>query len=201
MDKKLRSRCCCSPVRTSTQGTRKETHRCIGRRVTRARSLHCCIRPPGSSATPWERESIVAILLGAGAKFDAKDAHGRTPVYWAASRGHHTVVEALLEAGADGSVRAMNGTTPLHAAAMRNTSRVMRVLLATDVEADARDENGDTPLHAAASRGLISGVQVLLGAGTEVESKDDDGNTPLSLAVQHERDVVAEILRDHGARD
>jgi ankyrin repeat protein len=42
----------------------------------------------------------VKLLLEKGAELEAKDQYGRTPLLWAADKGHETVVKLLLEKGA-----------------------------------------------------------------------------------------------------
>ena len=62
---------------------------------------------------------VVELLLGAGAKVEAKTQIGEyTPLHVASEGAHAAVVRALLEAGADpGAVTTTTGATPLHLAA------------------------------------------------------------------------------------
>jgi ankyrin repeat protein len=52
-------------------------------------------------ATKNGHESIIKLLLEAGAKVEAKDDNGRTPLLLAAENGHEAVVKLLLEAKAN----------------------------------------------------------------------------------------------------
>ena len=43
---------------------------------------------------------MVKLLLEKGAELETKDNDGRTPLSWAAEKGHEAVVKLLLEKGA-----------------------------------------------------------------------------------------------------
>jgi ankyrin repeat protein len=72
---------------------------------------------------------LSAILLDAGADPDARDAQGRSPLYWAAAAGQAAVVEVLLMQGADIHLAARTGETPLVVAARNGHEAVVRSLL------------------------------------------------------------------------
>ena len=55
------------------------------------------------------------VLLESGAKVNAKDGYGRTPLHWAAEAGESDVVQLLVAAGADLNAAAEDGVTPLAA--------------------------------------------------------------------------------------
>jgi ankyrin repeat protein len=63
---------------------------------------------------------VVRLLLEKGAEPDSKDNGGRTPLSWAAKRGHEAVVRLLLEKGADDG-----GRTPWSWAAGRHEGVVL----------------------------------------------------------------------------
>ncbi len=48
---------------------------------------------------------MVRILLAGGAITDSRSRHGRTPLHWAAIKGHAGVVSLLLSYGADHEAR------------------------------------------------------------------------------------------------
>jgi ankyrin repeat protein len=43
---------------------------------------------------------VVKQLLDKGANLESKDKYGRTPLLWAAEKGHEAVVKQLLDKGA-----------------------------------------------------------------------------------------------------
>ena len=76
--------------------------------------------------------------LAAGAKIDARDRHGSTPLHKAASRGKAATVNALLAAGAKIDARNKRGETPLHRAAGGFKMDMVNALLAAGAKIDAR---------------------------------------------------------------
>jgi ankyrin repeat protein len=69
-------------------------------------------------------------LLKKGHNLDFKDTYGRTPLSWAAEKGHEAVVKLLLEKGAKlGSKDRWTDTTPLSLAAKYGHEAVVKLLL------------------------------------------------------------------------
>jgi ankyrin repeat protein len=57
-----------------------------------------------------------------------------------------------------------------------------------------------TPLHEAAQNGMLEVTQWLLERGAHVNPRlSSSGKTPLALAIEHQHEAVAELLRRHGA--
>ncbi|XP_066264256.1 serine/threonine-protein phosphatase 6 regulatory ankyrin repeat subunit A-like [Branchiostoma lanceolatum] len=143
-------------------------------------------------------------LLAEGVNPNAADRWQRTPLHWAARRGHHGIVSALLTAGADVSVRDEKQSTPLHLAAMNSTGQYETVsaLLTAGADVNARDEQQRTPLHLAARDGHVS---ALLAAGADVNARDKEQMTPLHEAARngHHKSVSALLAAgaDVNARD
>jgi ankyrin repeat protein len=69
----------------------------------------------------------------------SKDNDGRTPLHWAAEKGHKGVMELLLANQADINARNNNGRTPMQLASAKDHKDVVELLLAkgADVNADA----------------------------------------------------------------
>jgi ankyrin repeat protein len=66
---------------------------------------------------------------------------------------------------------------------------------------NAQDEHGRTALHVAADEGWTYYATILIERGTNIHKADTEGDTPLDYAVFREHREVAELLREHGARD
>ena len=116
------------------------------------------------------RLACLHVLLEAGANVNVLDAHQRTPLHFAAGRGHAKVVAALIKAGADVNRGDAVNRTPLHWACSRIDSDVEPawVLIKNGAEVDARTCHGQTPLECASVSSYSSHrrfVPILLRAG------------------------------------
>jgi hypothetical protein len=148
-------------------------------------------------------DEAVIDLLG-GNSPDSKDTHSRTPLSWAAERGHEGVVTLLLATGQvdvdskDSKYR----QTPLSWAAKRGHEAVVQLLLATEkVDADLKDLWSRTPLSWAAESGREGVVTLLLATGqVDVDSKDSKyKQTPLSWAAKSGHEGVVQLLLNNNA--
>lgn len=133
-------------------------------------------------------------LISDSASVDLPDKCGRTPLSWAAEKGHTAMVKLLLNLGANADCKDIGGQTPLSWASKRGHEEVVRLLLREGVDPDSKSESGRTPLSKAAANGHTSIVQLLLAAGVEVESRDEDDVTPLLRAVQNGHTGVVQLL-------
>jgi hypothetical protein len=72
---------------------------------------------------------MMGMLLEDGHDSDCKDSHGRTPLSWAADKGHEAVVRLLLaRADVEADPKDRRGQTPLAWAAANGHERVVRLL-------------------------------------------------------------------------
>lgn len=90
-------------------------------------------------------------LVDAGTfEVDHSDAERRTPLIWAADRGHAELCKALLKRGADVNAQDDDGQTALHYAAMCGHIEIVRVLLsAENVDRGLCDNEGQAPFDVA----------------------------------------------------
>ena len=78
---------------------------------------------------------IVKLLLVGGADVESKDRPcGRTPLLWAAVKGHEAVVKLLLAREADVESKDRIGKTPLLLAAWNGHEAVVKLLLKKGAE-------------------------------------------------------------------
>jgi len=154
--------------------------------------------------------AIVASLLKAGAKADARDAGkaGSTPLIRAARSGHAHLVALLVGAGANIEATNNSGNTPLIVCCQNAANKgneapklatVQALLLAgADVKAA---KGGWTAMHWCANYGWASVVPALaaVGFGATEAKTDDTHATPLILACSNvngappaEFDLIAE---------
>ncbi|OAP55332.1 hypothetical protein AYL99_10305 [Fonsecaea erecta] len=140
-------------------------------------------------------------FLCALSKFNIEQAgeDRRTPLSWAAGRGHSATVKILLEKGANLECKDKHNETPLSWAAKRGHKEMLRLLLKKGAERDSKDNSGRTPLSRAAEHGHKEVVQILLENGAERDFKDNSGGTPLSWAAERGNKEVVQLLLEKGA--
>ena len=145
-----------------------------------------------------DREECLRALMAHGAKRDATDNHGRTPLHDASLWNLSDVARILLEAGAEVNCADESGKTPLHLAAMGqgdDSAACLKLLLAAGADPNARDADGNSPLHEAAGVssserwGDRDAVRVLEEAGADPTLRNKDGQTPQEL-ISHGRTLT-----------
>ena len=124
-------------------------------------------------AAYWDDDSTADLLIRAGAKVDAADDHGITPLWLACANGGSTrIIERLLAAGANPDAAHTNGETALMSAARTaNRAAVERLLAA---RADVRGKEaarGQDALMWAAAQGHREIVHALVGAGADLRAR------------------------------
>ena len=163
--------------------------------------------PLHSAASSGRSPAAVALLLSLLSSPSAKDGAAaaaaasaadprtsgkRTPLHYAASKGHAEIVRVLLAAGADPAAADGTGARPLHrAAGGAGSLDVLRSLLAAATVAaaggkpaiDARDRWGRTALMAAAAAGRKGAALLLVARGASLEVTDGEGRTALEVAT------------------
>jgi len=144
---------------------------------------------------------VVAVLLEADAKVNAKDGAGETPLMKAvAFNKNKEVVAVLLEAGAKINARNRLGETPLFLAVSWGNPAGIAALVAGGAEVNARNELGETPLLLAAGSEDPALVAALVAAGADVHARNESGETPLFLAASSGSPAAVVALLAAGAR-
>ena len=132
--------------------------------------------PDGATALYWaargDHLGIVRLLLGAGARVDAADRYGITPLALAAINGSAPVVGALLAAGADAKGRVGDGETVLMAAARTGRVDAATLLLDRGADPNAREPwQDETALMWAAGENHREMVRLLASRGAELDAR------------------------------
>ena len=135
---------------------------------------------------------------------ELKDECDRTPLSWAAERGHEYFVKMLIERyEVDIDAKDNNRMTPLLVAAATGREAVVRLLIERGgVEINAKDNYGRTPLFIAASHGYEAVVRLLIKQGdVDINAKNINGMTPLSVAAAKGHEAVIRLLIERGDVD
>lgn len=127
-----------------------------------------------SDADMQKRIAIAKVLVEHGAGIDRGDAHGRTPLGWAAFRSHTALVAALIELGADVNCRedSWQHGTPL-----------------TNAISGIKEEDQE----------LVKLVTLILDKGANPNQFGCDWYSPLVSAIRHQRPKICELLIERGA--
>jgi ankyrin repeat protein len=142
------------------------------------------------------RPSIATVLLKAGARPDAVDAAGETPLFLAASRAQGLAnVEVLLSASAKPDIAARNGRAPLHEAVAAGHRAIAEALLRGGASPSPKDQDGDTPLHLAARQDAVEMVELLLKYGADTKARNRLGEAPIDTARKGYRVRAEDALR------
>lgn len=121
----------------------------------------------------------VQSLIARGAKVNAVDTKGRTPLMHAIQQGSMPNFTRLVDSGADITF-ATRDATPVHRAVHHGRHAMVNALLARGVDVNARAGlHQRTALHVAAKRGDVAIVQALVEHGARVNAVDGRQSTPL----------------------
>jgi uncharacterized protein len=113
------------------------------------------------------------LLIRAGAKVNAANDLGATPLWTASLNGSAAMVRRLLEAGADPNLALLLGETPLMVASRSGNPEVVEQLLAKGAKANARAARGQTALMWAVAQKHPDVVKVLLAHGADVHARSE----------------------------
>ena len=143
--------------------------------------------------------STLQTALDQSHEADPRDEQGRTPLSWAALKGHGAVVDFLADQDdVDINSKDKSSRTPLLLAAREGHEAVVALLIRRpDIKVDMADDCDQTPLLWAARRGHLKIVNLLVQqAGAAADKGDRWSRTPLSWAAQKGHEVVVKYLLD-----
>ncbi len=130
-------------------------------------------------------DMIVACRVN-GAKLDAKNKVGFTPLHVAIIHDNLSAIRQLLNLGADLNMQDNLGRTPLHLTAQYGRLISARLLHGRQCDLNLRDKEGQTALHLAVKHGHKRLVKRLLDYGISPIIRDNQGKVARYWATAHE---------------
>lgn len=150
----------------------------------------------------------VELLLLSGARVDARDKHGYTPLMRACENGHEDArtrgekqrtAMMLIDSGANVNARSDDGLTPLFLACRAGFEAIASRLVDEGAQVHATHKCRFTPLMRAALRGLEETARMLVENEACVNASNDNGDTALILACRNGHESTANMLVEEGA--
>src|SRR5262249_9791045 len=150
-------------------------------------------------AAHWDDLDTADLLIRAGAKVQAANSYGITPLALACTNGNAAMVTLLLKAGADPNAARSTGETPLMTASRTGSIETVKALLARGARADAKEPlEGQTALMWAISERHADIARVLIEQGADVHARTTSGFSPLLFAARVGDLASTRMLLDAG---
>ena len=110
------------------------------------------------------------------------------------------MLDVLIDNGADINAQDLRGETPLNHAASLGHIRIVEMLIARGADVNLAGRFGDRPLHNAVHSGNPHMVRMFIEKGADINLTGRNGWTPLQLAIKTDRQDIADLLKQHGAK-
>ena len=120
---------------------------------------------------------IIATLVIAGARVDARDDDWRTPLHESAVFGTPSSIAMLVSAVANVNARDKYGLTPLHLAALHGTTDNIVALLDGGASGSMKDGDGKTPFDLARRNDKVKGAAAYRALNDAQENVSDSGQS------------------------
>ena len=146
-------------------------------------------------AAEWGYGDMVELLLKNGAKVDAVDRLGRTPLLWAVGNRHEEIARMLVAAKADPNWHDPVGNSALSEAAQNNQLSLVRYLL--DDAGVSLSRNDVQPLRAAIDNRNAEMVRLFLEAGVDPCGKPEKDIGPYYAAAIYGSVEIVRIMAEH----
>lgn len=137
--------------------------------------------------------AIIELLVGKGARLDARDQQGQTPLFHAAEHDAQDAAIALLKLKCDPNHVAHTGRTAIFSAARLGHAAMITLL--TDGGADPNFEaQGSAPLFFAVNGSHYEAVKALVKGGARVDQRNRDGLTAGQVVANRNSDFHRDVL-------
>ena len=151
---------------------------------------------PLHEAVRYGRVDIARLLLGAGAKVDALDSLGKTPLLLIIPvESQYTVYATLLQYRANINQKDMYGDTVLHVATMSNApANVLELLVKNRASVNERNKQGVTPIEIAIEQEHSEQVDFFAKHNADIFAENMEGDSPLSKALSRPTPDMLKML-------
>ena len=142
---------------------------------------------------------IAEYLLKMGARVDAADHSGGTPLAAAALHGKTELIRLLIDRGAFIDGVDTYAESAIFNAALQDHHPALKLLVSRGGDVDIRNINGISAFFKAASKLNIKTMDALVACGCDVDSRDNNGCTALVRAVMAKNIILVARLLQLGA--
>jgi ankyrin repeat protein len=147
---------------------------------------------------------MAELLVRYGAKVNAIDYGGRTPLHCAIQKGQGKEhVQKLLDLGADPNIADNEGYTSLHYS-VKGTPDIVELLVRRGAVVDARDNFGRTPLFLAGvikNSNNVAIVKTLVALGADPNTTDSNNLPPIAVAAINNNLGLVKALAEVGTNN
>jgi ankyrin repeat protein len=126
------------------------------------------------------RKEVLPLLIANGAKLDARNEHGDTPLDCVVGYSYYDTTDGLFK------------KSP-------NAQETAVLLIKNGADVKTVSKSGQTLLHYAARNGWCELAAILIEKGADVNAGDRNGRTPLDWAIWSNNKEVIDLLKKHGA--
>ena len=151
-------------------------------------------------AAHWNDLETADLLIRAGAKPNAANVYGVTPLFLACKNHSAAMVTKLLDAGANpNTALERTGETPLMTCARTGNAEAVKALLDRGANPHVKETwRGQTALMWAVEQDHLDAARMLIEKGADVRAASDGGFTPLLFAARNGNAEFAKLLLGAG---
>lgn len=156
-------------------------------------------KTPLLEACRVKNETIVNLLLEAGAKVNKDDAKYWAPLHEACKVGEQNIVNLLLKKYANVNACDDRGYSPLQIASQNGYKSIVELLLDHSAHVNISSNVRITPLLAACIKGHIEIIKLLIDKRADINKADGYGDTPLMVASFYGYCEIVDLLLAKGS--
>jgi len=138
-------------------------------------------------------ENIIKVIINQGAKVNAVDYNGKTPLRLALDYEMLESAKLIADSGADPFISAVDNKSPVEIAIAKGEDYLRAVFSGRAI--NARDSSGNTVLHYSARLGSPQLIRVLFELGANRSIRNIAAESPNDIAIRWNRRDNSDLLR------